>query len=147
MMPEGVKQNKARTILQHLSEAWRCWKVSIRPSSFQLPLYFLGATTRFIHHTILFWDAKDVQVEGAIEAQFPLMCPKFRAYALWYSKPRFIVQKFLLKVSLHERATCIHIRAKRMEKTGQNKWGRWGTALLLLFGNGKPLVDSIPKFC
>ena len=24
MMPEGVKQNKARTILQHLSEAWRC---------------------------------------------------------------------------------------------------------------------------
>ena len=28
MMPEGVKQNKARTILQHLSEAWRCWKVS-----------------------------------------------------------------------------------------------------------------------
>jgi hypothetical protein len=27
MMPEGVKQNKAKTILQHLSEAWRCWKV------------------------------------------------------------------------------------------------------------------------
>ena len=26
MMPEGIKQNKARTILQHLSEAWRCWK-------------------------------------------------------------------------------------------------------------------------
>ena len=26
MMPEGVKANKARTILQHLSEAWRCWK-------------------------------------------------------------------------------------------------------------------------
>ena len=25
MMPEGVKQNKARVILQHLSEAWRCW--------------------------------------------------------------------------------------------------------------------------
>ena len=28
-MPEGVKQNKARTILQHLSEAWRCWKANI----------------------------------------------------------------------------------------------------------------------
>lgn len=24
MMPEGIKQNKAKTILQHLSEAWRC---------------------------------------------------------------------------------------------------------------------------
>lgn len=29
MMPEGVKQNKARTILQHLSEAWRCWKYAL----------------------------------------------------------------------------------------------------------------------
>lgn len=26
---EGIKQNKARTILQHLSEAWRCWKANI----------------------------------------------------------------------------------------------------------------------
>jgi len=25
MMPEGVKANKAKTILQHLSEAWRCF--------------------------------------------------------------------------------------------------------------------------
>lgn len=24
MMPEGIKQNKSKTILQHLSEAWRC---------------------------------------------------------------------------------------------------------------------------
>jgi len=29
MMPEGVKANKARTILQHLSEAWRSWKANI----------------------------------------------------------------------------------------------------------------------
>ena len=29
MMPEGVKQAKARTIMQHMSEAWRCWKANI----------------------------------------------------------------------------------------------------------------------
>ncbi|XP_026190475.1 pre-mRNA-processing-splicing factor 8 [Cyclospora cayetanensis] len=29
LMPEGVKASKARTILQHLSEAWRCWKANI----------------------------------------------------------------------------------------------------------------------
>lgn len=29
MMPEGIKGNKSRTILQHLSEAWRCWKANI----------------------------------------------------------------------------------------------------------------------
>lgn len=29
MMPEGVRVNKARVILQHLSEAWRCWKANI----------------------------------------------------------------------------------------------------------------------
>ena len=29
MMPEGVKQSKVNTVLQHLSEAWRCWKSNI----------------------------------------------------------------------------------------------------------------------
>ena len=29
MMPEGIKTNKTKTILQHLSEAWRCWKANI----------------------------------------------------------------------------------------------------------------------
>ena len=35
MMPEGVKANKSRTILQHLSEAWRCWKAN---SPWKVPL-------------------------------------------------------------------------------------------------------------
>ncbi|KAL5614752.1 uncharacterized protein BROUX77_000589 [Berkeleyomyces rouxiae] len=29
MMPEGIRQNKVQTVLQHLSEAWRCWKSNI----------------------------------------------------------------------------------------------------------------------
>ncbi|KAJ5888218.1 hypothetical protein N7495_008259 [Penicillium taxi] len=29
MMPEGIKQNKVNVVLQHLSEAWRCWKSNI----------------------------------------------------------------------------------------------------------------------
>lgn len=29
MIPPGVRQNKSKTILQHLSEAWRCWKANI----------------------------------------------------------------------------------------------------------------------
>ena len=28
MMPESIKRNKSKTILQHLSEAWRCWKAN-----------------------------------------------------------------------------------------------------------------------
>jgi hypothetical protein len=32
-VPESIKQNKAKTILQHLSEAWRCWKANSRSSS------------------------------------------------------------------------------------------------------------------
>ena len=38
MMPESIKQNKAKTILQHLSEAWRCWKANSGLSSFPLLL-------------------------------------------------------------------------------------------------------------
>lgn len=29
MIPDGLKQNKSTVILQHLSEAWRCWKANI----------------------------------------------------------------------------------------------------------------------
>lgn len=29
MIPDGIKQNKSKTILQHLSELWRCWKANI----------------------------------------------------------------------------------------------------------------------
>ena len=29
MMPQGIKQNKARVILSHMSEAFRCWKANI----------------------------------------------------------------------------------------------------------------------
>ena len=29
MIPEGLKQSKSKTVLQHLSEAWRCWKANI----------------------------------------------------------------------------------------------------------------------
>lgn len=29
MIPEGIKQNKSKVILQHLSEAWRCFKANI----------------------------------------------------------------------------------------------------------------------
>ena len=29
IIPEGMKQSKSKTILQHLSEAWRCWKANI----------------------------------------------------------------------------------------------------------------------
>ncbi|KAM9926670.1 hypothetical protein OXX59_003057 [Metschnikowia pulcherrima] len=29
MIPDGLKQNKSAIILQHLSEAWRCWKANI----------------------------------------------------------------------------------------------------------------------
>ncbi len=28
MMPESLKSNKTKTVLQHLSEAWRCWKAN-----------------------------------------------------------------------------------------------------------------------
>jgi hypothetical protein len=28
IMPESIKQNKSETILQHLYEAWRCWKAN-----------------------------------------------------------------------------------------------------------------------
>lgn len=53
MMPEGIKQNKARTILQHLSEAWRCWKANIpwkvKPQNNVIEWYKISLYKLFLH--------------------------------------------------------------------------------------------------
>lgn len=44
MMPESIKQNKAKTILQHLSEAWRCWKANSESARYcVLNFHLIGA--------------------------------------------------------------------------------------------------------
>jgi pre-mRNA-processing factor 8 len=48
MMPEGVKQNKARVILQHLSEGWRCWKANIPWKVPGLPLQIESMILRYV---------------------------------------------------------------------------------------------------
>jgi len=48
LMPEGVKANKSRTILQHLSEAWRCWKSNIPWKVPGLPVQIESMILRFV---------------------------------------------------------------------------------------------------
>ncbi|NXY49468.1 PRP8 factor, partial [Ceuthmochares aereus] len=59
MMPEGIKQNKARTILQHLSEAWRCWKANIPwKASLSLALFVPGLPTPIENMILRYVKAK-----------------------------------------------------------------------------------------
>jgi len=55
MMPEGVKQNKARTILQHLSEAWRCWKANIPWKVPGLPAPVENMILRYVKQKADWW--------------------------------------------------------------------------------------------
>jgi len=48
LMPEGVKANKSRTILQHLSEAWRCWKSNIPWKVPGLPVQIENMILRYV---------------------------------------------------------------------------------------------------
>ena len=48
MIPEGMKQNKSKTILQHLSEAWRCWKANIPWKVPGLPEPIVNIIERYI---------------------------------------------------------------------------------------------------
>lgn len=48
MLPEGMRQSKAKTILQHLSEAWRCWKANIPWSVPGLPKPVAAIIERYI---------------------------------------------------------------------------------------------------
>eukprot|EP00241_Pyramimonas_parkeae_P014868 CAMPEP_0114310796 /NCGR_PEP_ID=MMETSP0059-20121206/19450_1 /TAXON_ID=36894 /ORGANISM="Pyramimonas parkeae, Strain CCMP726" /LENGTH=2336 /DNA_ID=CAMNT_0001434863 /DNA_START=49 /DNA_END=7060 /DNA_ORIENTATION=- len=55
MMPEGIKQNKARTILQHLSEAWRCWKANIPWKVPGLPAPIENMILRYVKSKADWW--------------------------------------------------------------------------------------------
>ncbi|OAF70592.1 Splicing factor Prp8 [Intoshia linei] len=55
MMPEGIKHNKARTILQHLSEAWRCWKANIPWKVPGLPIPIENIILRYVKAKADWW--------------------------------------------------------------------------------------------
>ena len=55
MMPEGVKANKAKTILQHLSEAWRCWKANIPWKVPGLPAPIENMILRYVKSKADWW--------------------------------------------------------------------------------------------
>ncbi|GAM23554.1 hypothetical protein SAMD00019534_067290 [Acytostelium subglobosum LB1] len=55
MMPEGVKASKARTILQHLSEAWRCWKANIPWKVPGMPIPIENMILRYVKNKADWW--------------------------------------------------------------------------------------------
>lgn len=55
MMPEGVRANKARTILQHLSEAWRCYKANIPWKVPGLPAPIENMILRYVKSKADWW--------------------------------------------------------------------------------------------
>src|SRR6478735_2296644 len=55
MMPEGVKQAKARVIMQHLSEAWRCFKANIPWKVAGLPTAVENLILRYVKMKADWW--------------------------------------------------------------------------------------------
>eukprot|EP00124_Ichthyophonus_hoferi_P001223 Ihof_evm3s59 gene=Ihof_evmTU3s59 len=55
MMPEGIKQNKSRTILQHISEAWRCWKANIPWKVPGMPMAVENMILRYVKMKADWW--------------------------------------------------------------------------------------------
>lgn len=55
MMPEGIKASKSRTILQHLSEAWRCWKANIAWRVPGLPAPIENMILRYVKSKADWW--------------------------------------------------------------------------------------------
>ncbi|TIA88345.1 hypothetical protein E3P99_02619 [Wallemia hederae] len=57
MMPESLKQNKAKTILQHLSEAWRCWKANIPWKVPGMPTAIENIILRYVKNKADWWTS------------------------------------------------------------------------------------------
>ena len=55
MMPEDIKQNKVNTVLQHLSEAWRCWKSNIPWKVPGLPAPIENIILRYVKSKADWW--------------------------------------------------------------------------------------------
>jgi pre-mRNA-processing factor 8 len=55
MMPAGVRASKAKTILQHLSEAWRCWKANIPWKVVGLPAPVENMILRYVKAKADWW--------------------------------------------------------------------------------------------
>jgi pre-mRNA-processing factor 8 len=55
MMPEGIKQSKVQTVLQHLSEAWRCWKSNIPWKVPGLPAPIENVILRYVKAKADWW--------------------------------------------------------------------------------------------
>ncbi|KAK4999237.1 pre-mRNA-splicing factor 8 [Elasticomyces elasticus] len=55
MMPEGIKQSKVNTVLQHLSEAWRCWKSNIPWKVPGLPAPIESILLRYVKSKADWW--------------------------------------------------------------------------------------------
>ena len=55
MMSESIKQNKAKTILQHLSKAWRCWKANIPWKVLGMPTAIENIILRYIKSKADLW--------------------------------------------------------------------------------------------
>ncbi|KIM74584.1 hypothetical protein PILCRDRAFT_14351 [Piloderma croceum F 1598] len=55
MMPESIKQNKSKTILQHLSKAWRCWKANILWKVPGMPTAIENIILRYIKSKADWW--------------------------------------------------------------------------------------------
>ncbi|KGG52195.1 hypothetical protein DI09_1p450 [Mitosporidium daphniae] len=57
MMPEGIRANKSRTILQHLSEAWRCWKANVPWKVPGLPAPLENLILRYVKNKADWWTS------------------------------------------------------------------------------------------
>lgn len=55
MMPEGVRASRSRTLLQHLSEAWRCWKANVPWSVPGMPPPVEAIILRYVKNKSDWW--------------------------------------------------------------------------------------------
>lgn len=73
MMPEGLRSNKSKTILQHLSEAWRCWKANIKWQVPNMPPQIENIINKYIGMKSEWWtnqakfDRKRIRYEDIID--------------------------------------------------------------------------------
>ncbi|KNE65750.1 pre-mRNA-processing-splicing factor 8 [Allomyces macrogynus ATCC 38327] len=57
MMPEGLRASKSKVVLQHMSEAWRCWKANIPWKVPGMPVALENIILRYVKSKADWWTS------------------------------------------------------------------------------------------
>ena len=143
MMPEGIKANKTKTILQHLSEAWRCWKANIPWSVTGMPKPIENMILRYVKAKADWWTNSqrkaNAMVEQPSDEPAKTWAPEYRQYPYLYNIANHAAEAFYAQHGLDHTDPALEVRKPQRAVVMQCRYCiRYNLGFCVKHGGRKP---------